>query len=697
MKKGYYIYLIVILLMTVGILGTFLVITEKNIEEERISAYEKLLGDIVDTSKLAIKDKITATERSLHNFLSMDNSTIENLKSNLIEHDKLLQDKSIDVYVITNDYEAYHSNEVIEWENKTLDKNPITFMKKDGVTYIVFNTQIKERFVVEDKTFKYFVHIMPFEDIRPYFGTLGINKDCHVSLLKRDGSVDFQLNGDIEENFFDYLLSYDESPKVENIIEDIKNDEIGCERIKLEEESYIVYNTLYDWKLIILCPKGFLYPEKNNYTPIIRVFFVILSVALVLSTLSLASILIKYSRDRKMYDYQSEVNTELKVAVNVANKANAAKSDFLSRISHDIRTPMNGIIGMTHIAKNNIDDKEKVDYCLNKIDLASGHLLTLLNNVLDLSKIESGVIKLNNTPTNILELLKICENMLIAQSDNKNLKLITNFNVVHDFVMTDVVRLKQVLINILSNAVKFNHYGGEVQFLVEETVLEDHLSSYSFVIKDNGVGMSQKFLSEIFDPFVQADESDARTEYKGSGLGMAIVKDFIDLMEGTIDIESEEGVGTTVTVNIKMEYLKGADELEHDKVKFEQLEGMKILLVEDNEINMEIADELLKEVGIEVTKAFNGQEALEIFGKSSEGYFDVVLMDVLMPVMNGYEATSAIKALNRKDCKNIPIIAMTANAYNEDKEKAYEAGMCEHVAKPIQIEKLYSMLLTYKK
>ena len=217
------------------------------------------------------------------------------------------------------------------------------------------------------------------------------------------------------------------------------------------------------------------------------------------------------------------------------------------------------------------------------------------------------------------------------------------------------------------------------------------------MIKDNGVGMRQKFFSEIFVPFVQADESDARTEYKGSGLGMAIVKDFVDLMGGTIDIESEEGVGTTVTVNLKMEYLKGSDELEHDKIKFEQLEGMKILLVEDNEINMEIADELLKEVGIEVTKAFNGKEALDIFEKSADGYFDVVLMDVLMPVMNGYEATSAIKALDRKDCKNIPIIAMTANAYNEDKEKAYEAGMCEHVAKPIQIEKLYSMLLTYKK
>ena len=412
---------------------------------------------------------------------------------------------------------------------------------------------------------------------------------------------------------------------------------------------------------------------------------------------ALCHILIKYNKDRKIYNYQNQVHNELEVAVNIANKANEAKSEFLSRISHDIRTPMNGIMGMTHIAKSNINNKEKVSYCLNKIEQASDHLLSLLNNVLDLSRIESGVVQLKYSPVNIKELLQTCESMLVSQSQTLSLKLETKYEIYHDFVMVDEVRLKQILINILSNSVKFNIYGGNIIFTAKEERVDETKSKLIFTVKDTGKGMSKEFLDNIFEPFVQENETDARTKYKGSGLGMSIVKELVDLMGGQIFIDSIEGIGTTITVTLETEYLKNEKELEAKLGKYEKLKGMKILLVEDNEINMEIAKTLLQEVGVVVTEAGNGQEAVDMFESSPVNYYHAILMDILMPVKDGYAAAKEIKNLNRPDSVDVPIIAMTANAYNEDKEKVYESGMCAHVIKPIQIEKLYDTLLRFKK
>ena len=407
-------------------------------------------------------------------------------------------------------------------------------------------------------------------------------------------------------------------------------------------------------------------------------------------------LILSINKDKKVITEQNETNIKLIESVSVANKANAAKSDFLSKISHDIRTPMNGIIGMTQIAKNNIDDKEKVSYCLGKIETASGHLLTLLNNVLDLSKIESGVVKLNVIPVNLLELLQNCESMIMPQANNLTITVESKFDLSHDFILVDDLRLKQILINILSNAVKFNFPEGKVWFNVSEESIDSFKSKFIFSIKDNGMGMSEDFLAHIFEPFVQEDLTSARTKYTGSGLGMAIVKQLVDLMGGNISISSKENVGTKVVISIIFEILKDEKEMEAKMNEYQDLKGMKVLVVEDNDINMEIVETLLKEVGVIISKAFNGEEAVRIFEASEPNSFDVILMDILMPVMNGYNATKAIRSLDREDAKNIPIIAMTANAYDKDKKKAIEAGMNNHVIKPIKIEKLYDMLLSYK-
>ena len=446
---------------------------------------------------------------------------------------------------------------------------------------------------------------------------------------------------------------------------------------------------------IFLTLVALLEEEYTKYLKLITIVFLVLEGLVGLLFISL--MIVDINKENKVINEQSQVNTKLVETVSVANKANAAKSDFLSRISHDIRTPMNGIVGMTQIAKNNIDDKEKVSYCLNKIETASGHLLTLLNNVLDLSKIESGVVKLNVVPVNILELVKNCESMIIPQADNLTIKVESNFNIVHNMVLVDDLRLKQILINILSNAVKFNFPEGKVYFKVEEKVIDSFKSQFIFTVKDTGMGMSDNFLSHIFEPFVQEDDTSARTKYTGSGLGMAIVKQLVDLMGGSISITSKENVGTEMIISVNLDFLKDKEEIEAKKNEYQELKGLKVLVVEDNDINMEIIDTLLNEVGVIVSKAFDGSEAVHIFEASEPNSFDVILMDILMPVMNGYNTTKTIRDLNRIDAKEIPIIAMTANAYDKDKKKAMEAGMNGYIIKPIKIEKLYDMLLSYKK
>lgn len=700
MKKFYFFYLTTMLLLTIGVLANFLVLTEKKMDLERTSSYEKLLGDVVDISKRAIEERLTDTRISMNNFLKSENNTLEDVKNNFKENINIYQKDYITMLLVTEDFKSISSGEGFSLNGIDLRDESISFLTKDNIEYIALTVKMPEPLIIDESEFEYFVHIIPFDYMRPYFGTLGIKEGCYISLLGENGEIVFEFNGNINSNFFEFLvkqLSYSEE-LTNTLIYNLENHISCCSKVKIDgNDCYITNQKLYEWDFVIICPVGFLYSEQFNYTPVIRSLFVVLAGIIFLSLFALCHILIRYSKDRKIYNYQNKVHNELEGAVSAANKANEAKTDFLSRISHDIRTPMNGIMGMTHIAKTNINNKEKVSYCLSRIEQASDHLLSLLNNVLDLSRIESGVVQLKYTPVNLKELLKTCESMMVAQSQSLSLNLETYYDLQHDFIMMDEVRLKQVLINILSNAVKFNVYNGKISFKVKEEKVDDSKARLTFIVEDTGRGMSKSFIENIYEPFVQENESDARTKYQGSGLGMSIVKELVDLMGGQIVINSVEKVGTEIIISIETEYLKNEKELEAKYEKYEKLQGMKILLVEDNEINMEIAKTLLNEVGVIVTEANNGQEAVDKFIESPVNYYHAILMDILMPVKDGYEAAKEIKGLNRPDSEDIPIIAMTANAYNEDKEKVYEYGMCAHVIKPIQIEKLYDTLLKYKK
>lgn len=393
----------------------------------------------------------------------------------------------------------------------------------------------------------------------------------------------------------------------------------------------------------------------------------------------------------------------LKEAYLAANKANEAKTAFLSNMSHDIRTPMNAIVGMTAIAGANIDDKEKVLDCLEKITQSSHHLLSLINEVLDMSRIESGKISLTEERFNLKALADNIVNMANTGMEAHHHKFAVNLqNLQHADVYGDSLRIQQLLTNILTNAIKYTPAHGRISFSIMELPIDEKdLGCYQFIVKDNGVGMSEDFQKIMFEPFTRANDTTTNKIF-GTGLGMSIAKNIVNLMNGDIKVESAPGKGSTFTITLFLKILNKAEQKAQEKlaqpakslaeIKSCNYTGKRILLVEDNKLNREIASEIISMTGAQVVTAVNGKDAVEIYLAKKPGFFDLIFMDVQMPLMNGYEATAAIRASAKSDALTIPIIAMTANAFTEDVLLAKNAGMNEHMAKPLDINKLTATL-----
>ena len=398
----------------------------------------------------------------------------------------------------------------------------------------------------------------------------------------------------------------------------------------------------------------------------------------------------KYILDLSDRTKDKKINQKLADAVHTAENANRAKTIFLNNMSHDIRTPMNAIIGFTDIARK-YHPKPEVENCLQKIRESSEHLLTLINDVLDISRIESGKIKFAPIGVDIAEVADTVLSIMYGFLSNRNITFHTHLAVPETrYVLADAVRIREVLVNILGNAVKFTGDGGSITFTSDYLPgADDRHMIVRYRVTDTGVGMTKEFVKHIFDEFSQ-EESSARTHYKGSGLGMAISKRYVDLMGGNISVESEKGKGSTFTVELPLE-LTEADKVQKQASPGDStdLTGVKILMAEDNDLNAEIAMVQLEELGIHITRASDGKEALKIFASNQPGTFDIIFMDIMMPKMNGYEATKAIRALqNRPDARTIPIIAMTANAFAEDVQASLDAGMNDHLSKPIVMEEV---------
>ena len=441
------------------------------------------------------------------------------------------------------------------------------------------------------------------------------------------------------------------------------------------------------WKLEVQ-PKNGWNDNQSLYLMLACGFLILLLISGLITAIS------SYHEAKVAEAQTAMLNRELQEALEQANVASAAKSRFISSMSHDIRTPMNAIMGYTAIALTK-EPKPDVKDCLKKINNSAKHLLTLINDVLEISRIESGKMTANPTCTNLPAMLD--EVVDIAQGFIANRKLELKVNrakVAIPDVLVDEIRVREVLINVLGNAVKYTKDGGTITFSTE--MRKGNTSSdivVIFTIADTGIGMSKDFQAHMFDNFAQ-ENTDARTQYNGTGLGLAISKKYVDLLGGTITVDSKKNIGTTFTIEIPMT-LTTTKPLNSEAPANSDISGLHILLVEDNELNAEIAQTLLETAGAKTTVAHNGEQALEVFQNHAPKTFDAVLMDVMMPVMDGLTATRAIRNLDRPDAKTIPIIAMTANAFAENAEKCIAAGMDAHIAKPVEIETIKRVICKY--
>ena len=557
------------------------------------------------------------------------------------------------------------------------------------------------------------------------------NGNAYLFMLDNDGNITYtnQKEDKFFRNYFllkhlkgDQAITEEEADSLQKKLD---GREQGVELVESDKPYYLGYCPIENNNTMLIC-----IVEKSVVDNVLRdyqktiVFETILMAGFILllfaglfysiSRRSLAEQKAEYEKRNNEIQTQAmkemeESNKKLKKAKNIttealqtAENANKAKTDFLSNMSHDIRTPMNAIIGMTSLIRHDAGNKAKVIEYADKIDISSQHLLGIINDVLDMSKIEAGKTVFKYTDFSILDFITELNTIFHSQIDEKNQTLtIIKENIRHEWVNGDQVHLMQIFSNLVSNAVKYTQEGGKIQFLVEECETKSSVyAKYRFLVSDNGMGMSADFKDTIFDAFTRA-ESSMTNKIQGTGLGMAITKNLVEAMGGTIDVESELSQGSCFEVLIDLRiaedrFVSSAERVEKDEPAGNVLKGMRFLCAEDNELNAEILMELLKIEGAECTICENGKRVLEAFEQSAPGDYDMILMDVQMPVMNGYEATKAIRRSSHELAKTIPIIAMTANAFSEDIQHSLAAGMNAHVSKPVEMKVLEKTIRSIK-
>ena len=557
------------------------------------------------------------------------------------------------------------------------------------------------------------------------------NGNAYLFMLDNDGNITYtnQKEDKFFRNYFllkhlkgDQAITEEEADSLQKKLD---GREQGVELVESDKPYYLGYCPIENNNTMLICivEKSVVdnvlkdYQKTIGFTTLLMAGFILLLFAGLfcsISRRSLAEQKAEYEKRNNEIQTQAmkemeESNKKLKKAKDIttealqtAENANKAKTDFLSNMSHDIRTPMNAIIGMTSLIRHDAGNKAKVIEYADKIDISSQHLLGIINDVLDMSKIEAGKTVFKYTDFSILDFITELNTIFHSQIDEKNQTLtIIKENIRHEWVNGDQVHLMQIFSNLVSNAVKYTQEGGKIQLLVEECETKSSVyAKYRFLVSDNGMGMSADFKDTIFDAFTRA-ESSMTNKIQGTGLGMAITKNLVEAMGGTIDVESELGQGSCFEVLIDLRiaedrFVSSAEQAEKDEPAGNVLKGMRFLCAEDNELNAEILMELLKIEGAECTICENGKRVLEAFEQSAPGDYDMILMDVQMPVMNGYEATKAIRRSSHELAKTIPIIAMTANAFSEDIQHSLAAGMNAHVSKPVEMKVLEKTIRSIK-
>lgn len=568
---------------------------------------------------------------------------------------------------------------------------------KDGKTQIIM---LSNSIYKKGKCVGIISAVIDLKEFAKVFDSTVYEKKSDILLFER-GSGDVLINswektlGNMKNGGKRNVLSAAEGYDWKNVTENYNKGKNGHAAFMSQRKGETVYFSYAkigysDWELLLFAPGSICMQTANANRVAAYIAFIVVAVAV------LAFFIMIAMGERKRQKINEARARELQTALTKANEANAAKSRFLSRMSHDIRTPLNGIIGFLDLFESKKETREQLEAQSGKVRVAAEHLLSLINDILNMSKLEDNKIELSHEAFDIRQLAE--EILSITQIRAEEMGITIHYedcskSLSHPYIYGSPLHVRQIFVNILSNAIKYNKPNGEIFIKIESRKRSGKKIFYTCTVTDTGIGMSHEFLKHLFEPFAQ-EKVDARSVYYGTGLGMAIVKSLVDMMRGTIDVVSKPGEGTTFEVTIPFNIAEKEDLEGYIKPKEGiSIEGVKILLVEDNDLNREIATSLLEEQGARITTAVNGAEAVSLYEKAPKGTFDVILMDILMPVMDGLEAARAIRAFEREEAKTIPIIALTANAFAEDVRKSREAGMNAHISKPIQLDK---MLCTIK-
>ena len=580
-----------------------------------------------------------------------------------------------------------------------------------------------ETYYIDGESYTAIGSVMDSKKLNSVLNLNGYDGKAFIFMVNKDGTVIYtnQFKKELIQNYslikhlkIEDAISDEQAEKLEKAIQ---NNEQGVELLGNDKPFYLGYRPIQnnDSMLVCIVSKGVVDNSLVSYQRMVLliaivlcivIFILFMGLSISISKMKLANQKMKYEERNKEIQEKNlkelaNINKNLKIAqtatsqaLEVAENANQAKTDFLSNMSHDIRTPMNAIVGMTTLLQKDCGNEEKVKEYAKKIEVSSKHLLGIINDVLDMNKIESGKTTLNYTDFSILEFVEQINTIFRPQMDEKYQSFEIHVeNISHEWVHADSVHLMQIFSNLLSNAVKYTQDGGHIQLWLEELSSKSSVyAKYRFLVVDNGMGIEDSFKDKIFDAFTR-EENSVTNRIQGTGLGMAITKNLLDAMGGTIQVESEKGKGSCFEILLDLKIVKKHEVVSpNNENRSESISGMKFLCAEDNELNAEILEELLKYEGAECVICENGKEVVETFKQSKPDEYDMILMDIQMPIMNGYEATLKIRSFDQ----DIPIIAMTANAFSEDIQHSLSAGMDAHISKPVDMQVLKRVVQNIK-
>ena len=706
LKKNLNLVISVPLIVVLSVIGSGLLVSglknhvKTSIHDERQSYLEKQINSSADVTNKALDKYISYTTTIAKLFVEKApaGGDIFDFMNTFNSYDYFNETRLIAVDTNANWYSATPELSTHEVTGKITGLDSYTSTSSDQTIYL---TKGEDSDIVsmcfEHKLSSSINMVANSENVTIQYATIIIYMDkfyeqlgsafpytCNKYLFDSDGKilgVDHALaNFTNDTNYFSKYDSYDflfDETK-ENLIQKIKNGEPSVGEFAEDDDTYFVcahkLNLDNDWGFAFVINSEVL--NQGKYVNILLNYVFAIVAILGAAVVLFIIFMIKNNDSKKRLVVEQQAKIYLERAAN-------AKSKFLSNMSHDMRTPINGILGMSMIAKKE-DNPPKTVECLENIDQVAKHMLGLVNDILDMASLESGKAKVNLSVCNLNELAANCALIMKGYMRDRTLNFITEIeDIPHKFVSTDATKLKEIIINNLSNAVKYTKDGGNVYLRMKEIESNEETVMVQFEIEDTGIGMSKEFCEKAFEEFAQEASQTIKSEYKGTGLGLSIVKKYTELLNGTISIESELGKGSKFTLIFNFKIEQPIEEKINKNIK-----GANVLLVEDNEINILIATDMLESAGVHITTAKNGKEAIEIFNKSKENEFDVILMDLMMPVMNGYDATRAIRVAERNDAITVPIIAMTGKTFADEIKEALDCGMNAYLTKPIDFEKV---------